>query len=145
VNNGEWAQRSAVVGKRGERRGNHHCGTGRMQQVLVLVATFVAAASVAHAFFLPQRHTTSFSAAATPTAAPDRGPAGGNYTEDQLLLRAKRGASAAYAVVLPKGFDASLSSAEKEVADRIEEAKNEGKTDLDLLKEELRRTLDGWQ
>ena len=103
-------------------------------------------AVVAHAFLkhkAPNRQAVVVVASVS-SIAPDRE---GNYTytEEQLLLRGKRGTSAAFAVVLPKGFDASLSQAEKDVADRIEEAKTEGKTDLDLLKEELRKTLDGWQ
>jgi hypothetical protein len=63
------------------------------------------------------------------------------YKDEDIRLRAFLPQS--YAVILPKGMDPDLTAAEKIVAERKEAAKaeNPGKTDLDLLKEELRRMI----
>lgn len=79
-------------------------------------------------------------------AVPPRDSSGANYSQDSLMLKASNG-DASYRVVLPSGMDPSLTPAEKKVAERLQAslAEDPKKTDLDLLKEELKRMLDSMQ
>lgn len=65
-----------------------------------------------------------------------------NYSKKDVMLNvAKQSPSAAYRVELPKGMNyPTLTAKEQIVADRVRESLKEdsSKTDLDLLKEELR-------
>ena len=62
------------------------------------------------------------------------------------MLKASRnnGKGPEYKVLIPEGMNPTLSPAEKKVVERMEELKAEDpkKTDLELLKEELRRVIE---
>ena len=61
-----------------------------------------------------------------------------------LKASKKNGRGPEYNVVIPEGMNPTLSPAEQKVVDRMEELKAEDpkKTDLELLKEELRRVIE---
>jgi hypothetical protein len=81
--------------------------------------------------------------AATTFAAVPRDLSGANYSKDSLMLKGGI-TDTSYRVVLPSGMDPSLTAAEQKVAERIQAslAEDPKKSDLDLLKEELRRIID---
>lgn len=68
------------------------------------------------------------------------------YTREDVMLRvAKQTLSGAYSVKLPKGMDNPvLTVKEQVISDRIKQSLEEDptKTDLDLLKEELRKIIE---
>lgn len=69
-----------------------------------------------------------------------------NYSKKDVMLNvAKQSVSAAYRVELPKGMSyPTLTAKEQVIADRMRESLKEdsSKTDLDLLKEELRKIIE---
>jgi hypothetical protein len=68
---------------------------------------------------------------------------GAQYSKEDLKLKASP-LPPSYQVVLPKGMDPTLSAAEQKVADRIKASLEEdpNKSDLDILREELRKIIE---
>ena len=66
-----------------------------------------------------------------------------SYNQSQLLLKSSM-SSSSISVLLPKGTDLSLSRKEVEMLEKKDAATNgnEGMSDLDFLKEEMKRMLD---
>ena len=62
------------------------------------------------------------------------------YSDDEIRLR--RGSfKESYAVILPKNMDPYISEAEKNVIREKEEAEKEGLSEVDILREQLRKLL----
>lgn len=70
---------------------------------------------------------------------------GTSYSKKEVMLNVAKQPSAAYKVQLPKGMSYPvLSKKEQVVADRVKQSleENPNKSDLDLLKEELRKIIE---
>jgi hypothetical protein len=70
---------------------------------------------------------------------------GTSYSKKEVMLNVAKQSSAAYKVQLPKGMSYPvLTKKEQVVADRVKQSleENPNKSDLDLLKEELRKIIE---
>ena len=94
------------------------------------------------------RLTQRFSYAVSCSSAGDKAERNvTSYKQEDLMLKASKnsgGKGPEYRVLIPEGMNPTLSPAEKKVAERLEGLKAEDpkKTDLELLKEELRRVIE---